>query len=305
MVLMIRKIRLDSYKESCCNHRVRGNLIIVLITADFHGSNVGLKTALWRAEPMASVERGANEWISSSEFLSAVRRGPVLLTSTPYRDFSQGDHKTAVSVPSTDLLGGDRPEHSVEMNALHISAAVCSCISLLFLLLALGSDSWIKNLATNIGLWKVCVSLICVTYTMDVVPAYLHATRAFLILGMIAGAVSFGGLCIMFSQSRIGNMSLSLVSCIASFTAALCVMIAMAVFTAKTDFPSQYGWSFGIGWASFPLYLITAQEDRTRRNGWKLYMGTFKFEIRRCFLPWRGAVSQSTEGEGKKCRIQD
>ncbi|XP_015746850.1 protein NKG7-like [Python bivittatus] len=154
-------------------------------------------------------------------------------------------------------FGGDRPEHSVEMNALHIGVAVCSCISLLFLLLALGSNNWIENSVTSIGLWNVCVNTICTTYSMDVVPAYFHATRAFLILGMIAGAVSFGGLCIMFSQSKIGNISLSLVSCIASFTAALCVMIAMAVFTAKADSIAPYGWSFGIGWASFPLYLIT------------------------------------------------
>ncbi|KAL7981102.1 hypothetical protein Chor_005336, partial [Crotalus horridus] len=36
-----------------------------------------------------------------------------------------------------------------------------------------------------------------------------------------------------------------------------CVMIAMSIFSGTFGSTNQYGWSFGLGWASFPLYLLT------------------------------------------------
>ncbi|KAL7981103.1 hypothetical protein Chor_005337, partial [Crotalus horridus] len=36
-----------------------------------------------------------------------------------------------------------------------------------------------------------------------------------------------------------------------------CVMIAMSIFSGTFGSTNQYGWSFGLGWASFPLYILT------------------------------------------------
>ncbi|XP_063168384.1 protein NKG7-like [Candoia aspera] len=199
------------------------------------------------------------------------------------------------------------------MNALNIGAAVCSCISLLFLLLALGSDYWLDDSVGHFGLWKLCGGNQCSFFGLKGLTGKIfsvfvekdhkdlfmsswaismglyinrhpcggtgvrmneveksdysafHAIRAFMILGMIAGAVSLGGLGTMLSQSNLGNISMGLISSIASFTAGLCVMIAMAIFSGQTDSflkpfnlsTIPYGWSFGLGWTSFPLYLIT------------------------------------------------
>ncbi|XP_033015099.1 peripheral myelin protein 22-like [Lacerta agilis] len=146
------------------------------------------------------------------------------------------------------------------MQALQIGAVVCAFISLLLLLIALGSDYWLANALNNTGLWKYCVNVgpiySCSSYGMNV-EDFLQATRAFMFLGMIAGAVSCIGLCGTFIGLQLGSISKAKASAIASFVAALCVLIAMATFTGSLGTEASYGWSFGLGWASFPLFLIT------------------------------------------------
>ncbi|ETE59461.1 Claudin domain-containing protein 2, partial [Ophiophagus hannah] len=172
------------------------------------------------------------------------------------------------------------------MSALRFGAVFCSSISLLCLLIALGSDYWLADSSSHMGLWKVCnhevchsldvewVSGLCVMIAMSIFtgragstsqygwsfglgwasfPLYLlnatfHAIRTFMFLGMIAGAVTLIGLCIMNRQPRLAYM--------ASFTAGLCIMIAMSIFTGRAGSTSKYRWSFSLGWASFPLYLL-------------------------------------------------
>ncbi|KAL7981106.1 hypothetical protein Chor_005340, partial [Crotalus horridus] len=41
------------------------------------------------------------------------------------------------------------------------------------------------------------------------------------------------------------------------FVSGFCVLIAMSIFSGKIGTTNRYGWSFGLGWASFPLYLLT------------------------------------------------
>nr|XP_014425175.1 protein NKG7-like [Pelodiscus sinensis] len=91
---------------------------------------------------------------------------------------------------------------------------------------------------------------------------YVDATRAFLFLAMIAGGVSSIAVITSFFRSHLGPVPLTLVSAVGSFSAGLCAMIAMAVFTAESaEYRKQsqltFGWSFGLGWASFPLFLLT------------------------------------------------
>ncbi|XP_053254192.1 protein NKG7-like [Podarcis raffonei] len=146
------------------------------------------------------------------------------------------------------------------MQALQISAVVCAFISLLLLLIALGSDYWLANASGNIGLWKACAKVLA-TYTcgslgMDV-KDFVHVTRAFMFFGMIAGAISCIGLCGTFCSVQFGSISKAKTAAIASIVAALCVMIAMAVYTGETRGNAYYGWSFGLGWVSFPFFLVT------------------------------------------------
>ncbi|XP_058052204.1 protein NKG7-like [Ahaetulla prasina] len=143
------------------------------------------------------------------------------------------------------------------MSALHFGAAFCSCISLLCLLSALASDYWVADSTHHLGLWKLCNLRACYPLGVELVSASLHAIRTFMFLGMIAGAVSLGGLCVMTRQPSLGKISMSRITCIASFTAGLCIMIAMSISTADISSTKFYGWSFIVGWASFPLYFLT------------------------------------------------
>ncbi|XP_075764036.1 protein NKG7-like [Pelodiscus sinensis] len=159
------------------------------------------------------------------------------------------------------------------MQPLRIVSTSLALLSLLLLLLSLGSDHWrVNNGGFVMGLWQVCYYSICGKYTA--VSDYVGATRAFLFLAMIAGGVSSIAVITSFFRSHLGPVPLTLVSAVGSFSAGLCAMIAMAVFTAeKAVFTAEmarfrppgpgqpitfsYSWSFGLGWASFPLFLLT------------------------------------------------
>ncbi|XP_032083947.1 lens fiber membrane intrinsic protein-like [Thamnophis elegans] len=144
------------------------------------------------------------------------------------------------------------------MSALHFGAVLSSFISLLCLILALATDYWIANSlpGTRLGLWKVCKDRECYQLDVELVRGSLRAVQTFMFLGMISGVVSLGGLCFLFWKPLLGNISMSSTAWYGSFSAGLCVMIAMSIFTGITA-TTYYGWSFGLGWASFPLYLIT------------------------------------------------
>ncbi|KAG8143388.1 hypothetical protein E2320_000639 [Naja naja] len=134
------------------------------------------------------------------------------------------------------------------MIALCFAIVFCSFISLLCLFIALGSEYWLGDSIAHAGLWKICNHEVCQSLGVELVSASLQATRTFMLLGMIAGAVSLIGLCIMNIQPRLAYM--------ANFTAGLCVMIAMSIFSGEHGTASNYGWSFGVGWASVPFYLL-------------------------------------------------
>nr|XP_020663115.1 peripheral myelin protein 22-like isoform X1 [Pogona vitticeps] len=152
------------------------------------------------------------------------------------------------------------------MNVLQICSVICSFVSLLLFLISLCSNYWVVNSTVHAGLWRYCVLNACSLFGMKLGAAG-HAVRAFMLLGMIAGAVSFFGLCSSFFKSKVSSMSLIKTSANASILAALCVMIAMAIFTGASSAPGfVYGWSFIFGWASFPLFLITGVVTNLSRS---------------------------------------
>uniref|UniRef100_A0ABM5ERE3 Claudin domain-containing protein 2-like n=1 Tax=Pogona vitticeps TaxID=103695 RepID=A0ABM5ERE3_9SAUR len=143
------------------------------------------------------------------------------------------------------------------MNVLQISSVVCSFVSLLLLLLSLGSNYWVMNGDRHAGLWNLCDPTVCVSFGLHV-GVVDHIARALMLLGMIGGAVSFFGLCATFFKSQVGSMSLMKTSANASILAAFWALIAMASFTGVTSHLTvSYGWSFSLGWASCLLFLIT------------------------------------------------
>ncbi|KAG6921653.1 natural killer cell group 7 sequence, partial [Chelydra serpentina] len=150
------------------------------------------------------------------------------------------------------------PEIPPAMPLLRILSTVLVLLSLLLLLIALGSDYWVVgDSSVHIGLWKSCVNKLCAQFSSA--PDYYDATRAFLFLAMIAGFLSSFALIASFFRSHLGPVSLTLVSAVGSFSAGLCAMIALAVYTGEVNKIANitFGWSFGLGWASFPLFLIT------------------------------------------------
>uniref|UniRef100_A0A8C4WT03 Uncharacterized protein n=1 Tax=Gopherus evgoodei TaxID=1825980 RepID=A0A8C4WT03_9SAUR len=121
------------------------------------------------------------------------------------------------------------------MASPRILSTVLALLSLLLLLAALGSDHWLvanSHLVRSYsGLWKVCVNSGCWMFAS--VPG--------------GGSLSPGLRAVPFAPG-------------------LCAMIALAVYTgefagAVNVPPGQvtFGWSFGLGWASFPLFLITGE----------------------------------------------
>ncbi|CAI5781224.1 protein NKG7-like [Podarcis lilfordi] len=105
------------------------------------------------------------------------------------------------------------------MNVLQFSTVACAFISLLFLLIALGSDYWLQNSVSNNGLWVDCNSKDgCRSFGMDV-PDYYHATRAFMFFGMIAGAVSCLTLIGKFFDFQFGSLSKTKTAAVASLVA--------------------------------------------------------------------------------------
>ncbi|XP_062996303.1 protein NKG7-like [Elgaria multicarinata webbii] len=142
------------------------------------------------------------------------------------------------------------------MSVVQISAVTFSLISLLLLLISLGSNYWVLLYPTHSGLWKVCIDTSCTSYPTDVGDV-IRATRAFLLIGIIPGAISFFGLCATCCKSHLGSISLARISAVAGIIAALSVLIAMVIFTENVRGQLTYGWSFGLGWASMVLFLIT------------------------------------------------
>ncbi|XP_053123625.1 protein NKG7-like [Hemicordylus capensis] len=134
--------------------------------------------------------------------------------------------------------------------------AICSFISFLLLIIALASDYWVGDFGNHESLWKQCLGDQCTTFGMKV-EGYIHVTRVFMLVGMIFGASLLVGFCATCFSSHIGSHSLIRVATISNFSAGLCVLIAMATFTGVRGTRVSYGWSFRLGWASFPLFMIT------------------------------------------------
>ncbi|KAH1180032.1 hypothetical protein KIL84_006082 [Mauremys mutica] len=140
------------------------------------------------------------------------------------------------------------------MVLIRIASVILALLSLVLLVVALVSDNWVKvNEAegSHLGLWKIC---------------FFHTSRFFMILAMFTGFLSFFALIASFVCSHFRSVSLTLVSTVGSFSAGVCDMIALAVFTSadcQLVMPGilSYSWSYGLGWLSCFLYLGTGTDQ--------------------------------------------
>ncbi|XP_044274736.1 protein NKG7-like [Varanus komodoensis] len=138
-------------------------------------------------------------------------------------------------------------------------------ISLVLLVTALVTNHWlvaygIKSSMYS-GLWQECRDGQC---TAPATPfEYIIATRAFLILASLLALGSALFPFFSFIPAPCGNRRAALYSAVASLTAGLFTLIAVAVYTAETwSKPTdpqvyiKYEWSFYLGWAAFPMLLL-------------------------------------------------
>ncbi|KAL8219409.1 UNVERIFIED_CONTAM: hypothetical protein K2H54_023870 [Gekko kuhli] len=149
------------------------------------------------------------------------------------------------------------------MLACRILSLLVACISLICLLMALVTDYWLvaygaKDIAHS-GLWKTCRAGHC--FAPAVPDDYIVVTRVFLILACLAAFAVTVSLAAFFVQCAGHNMW-GFVASIAAFTAGLCTLIGVAVYTAEswenkdTSIQRTYEWSFYLAWAAFPILLL-------------------------------------------------
>ncbi|CAM2107976.1 unnamed protein product [Caretta caretta] len=194
---------------------------------------------------------------------------------------------------------------------LQVASPTLALLSLLLLLVALGSDHWLllkeNQVVMHSGLWKLCMNLgcliplnvpgLCATVAMamftsqstktimitspqvsfgwsfyvgwaacplSLLANYIEATKMFLMLGLLAGLLSAFSLLALLRGSSFDTVSPFVVSAMGSFSAGFCILIALTVFTSEfaevmkvTWLHVSFGWSWGLGWASIPLFLLT------------------------------------------------
>nr|XP_005293975.2 protein NKG7 [Chrysemys picta bellii] len=152
------------------------------------------------------------------------------------------------------------------MWACSVGSCLLAVSSLVLLCMALVTDYWLLAIGANTtahsGLWQVCLPVGCQSPAH--VTGYIQATRAFLILAVLATAASV--LSLLFSVTSCVRIPVStdLLASIAAFTAGSCTLVAMGVYTGESWHKNQDGqiqltfeWSFYLGWAALLLLALS------------------------------------------------
>uniref|UniRef100_A0A8C4WN56 Natural killer cell granule protein 7 n=2 Tax=Gopherus evgoodei TaxID=1825980 RepID=A0A8C4WN56_9SAUR len=152
------------------------------------------------------------------------------------------------------------------MLACSVGSCLLAVLSLVLLCTALFTDYWLVAFGpsdtAHSGLWQECRADVCVSPPH--VTGYIQATRAFLILGALATAVSLLSLLLSVTSCVHIPVSTNLLASIAAFTAGSCTLLAMGVYTGESWHKNQDGqiqvtfqWSFYLGWAALPLLALS------------------------------------------------
>ncbi|KAJ6663669.1 hypothetical protein lerEdw1_009748 [Lerista edwardsae] len=151
---------------------------------------------------------------------------------------------------------------------LQISSAVCSAASLLLLLTALCTSSWLmeKSSAIHSGLWVIYRGPEFTVYGFRSLATFIHVTRGLLVAATFLGILSLSFICLSFQRTYLGRVSLIATAATLSFSAGLVTMISMSVFTVsyrRSDKDIQqltsFGSSYHLGWTSSAMYFLTVK----------------------------------------------
>jgi len=150
------------------------------------------------------------------------------------------------------------------MQAIRFAAVGWGVVVFVLLATSCGGIQWMKAerwLGTafekQYGLWRSCVGDVCVKIDPDTLVDWEKAVQAFSLLSVLATAAG-----IVTSLLFVFDKIPYLVPGAAFIGAAICSLIAMAVYTSETqvlvnnynrlgDF--KYGWSFILGWIGMIL----------------------------------------------------
>uniref|UniRef100_A0A6I8NHB9 Natural killer cell granule protein 7 n=1 Tax=Ornithorhynchus anatinus TaxID=9258 RepID=A0A6I8NHB9_ORNAN len=160
-----------------------------------------------------------------------------------------------------------RPGKVFRMPGCRIAATLCGTLSLVFLVVALSTSAWIvangPGNSIHAGLWGSCLNGNCILFKSS---ANINVTKTFTIISSICGMITVLFLIISFFPSLSSSLSyLPLISCISAFTAGICGLVGMAVYTGefwdnshvKPGIQVFFAWSFYLGWASVALFIVT------------------------------------------------
>ncbi|XP_036130005.1 protein NKG7 [Molossus molossus] len=137
-------------------------------------------------------------------------------------------------------------------------ALLAGSLALTSILVALSTDYWFVAIgphdSSHSGLWP--------NGDKHPVAGYIRVTQIFNILAALCGLVSVGLLVLSCIPSLSAPGRGPLVSSITAFTAALSIMVAMAVYTGErwsqpqqSQIQTTFSWSFYLGWVSVPLWM--------------------------------------------------
>ncbi|KAK6165737.1 hypothetical protein SNE40_022602 [Patella caerulea] len=129
-------------------------------------------------------------------------------------------------------------------SSLPICLAGAGCI---FHVIGLSSVYWLVNghalvSRTRCGLWTEVSSAPCSSY--PIVPDYIKTSRAFVILGLLAGV---GGLVLSVISLVKQQKTYYRMACVACFLAAGCILIAVINYALESKYARPLGWEFGLG----------------------------------------------------------
>ncbi|XP_038623314.1 protein NKG7 [Tachyglossus aculeatus] len=160
-------------------------------------------------------------------------------------------------------------EITSRMPDCRVAATLCGTLSLTFLVVALSTDAWVvangpRN-SIHAGLWGNCLNGDCILFK-SYGNISINVTRAFTIISSICGVITVVFFIISFFPSLSSSLPyLPLTSCISAFTAGICGLVGMAVYTgefwensySKPTIQVFFAWSFYLGWASVILFVMT------------------------------------------------
>ncbi|KAJ6663569.1 hypothetical protein lerEdw1_009648 [Lerista edwardsae] len=138
-----------------------------------------------------------------------------------------------------------------------LGMALC-CIALVLLFLATTADDWYGTNDYYFGLWRLCwrKNKTCHFHGMKT-QAYIHVTRAAMVIATLFSFVSFLGYLISFHTPRIGSVSVLRVTSALSIIGSFFLLIALIAFSILAAKQNRRQYRYNVAWACCGLLLLS------------------------------------------------